>query len=35
MLVWLAAIVCLAVAIVLTGDPDLLAPGTPSYWLDF
>jgi uncharacterized membrane protein YhaH (DUF805 family) len=33
MLVWLAAIVCLAVAIVLTGDPDLLATGTPSYWL--
>jgi len=34
-LLWLAAAVCLAVLIVLIGDPDILAPGTPSYWLAF
>jgi uncharacterized membrane protein YhaH (DUF805 family) len=32
-LVWLVAIICLAGAIALMGDPDLLAPETPSYWL--
>ena len=34
-LLWLAAAVCLAVLIVLIGDPDILAPGTPSYWIAF
>jgi uncharacterized membrane protein YhaH (DUF805 family) len=34
-LLWLAAAVCLAVLIVLIGDPDILAPGTPSYWVAF
>jgi uncharacterized membrane protein YhaH (DUF805 family) len=33
LLVWLVAIVCLAGAIALMGDPDLLAPDTTSYWL--
>lgn len=32
-LIWLAAIISLAGAIVLSGDPDLLAPGTTSYWI--
>jgi uncharacterized membrane protein YhaH (DUF805 family) len=32
-LVWLVAIICLAGAIALMGDPDLLAPDTPSYRL--
>jgi uncharacterized membrane protein YhaH (DUF805 family) len=34
-LLWFAAAVCLAVLIVLVGDPDILAPGTPSYWVAF
>jgi uncharacterized membrane protein YhaH (DUF805 family) len=33
LLLWLVAIICLAGAIALMGDPDLLAPETPSYWL--
>jgi uncharacterized membrane protein YhaH (DUF805 family) len=32
-LVWLVAIICLAGAIALIGDPDLLALDTTSYWL--
>jgi uncharacterized membrane protein YhaH (DUF805 family) len=34
-LIWLVAIICLAGAIVLSGDPDMLAPGTTSYWITF
>src|SRR5262245_15451684 len=34
-LIWLIAIVCLAGAIVLSGDPDMLAPGTTGYWVTF
>jgi uncharacterized membrane protein YhaH (DUF805 family) len=34
-LIWLVAITCLAGAIVLSGDPDLLAPGTTGYWITF
>jgi uncharacterized membrane protein YhaH (DUF805 family) len=34
-LFWLAAAVSLAVLIVLIGDPEILAPGTPSYWIAF
>ena len=34
-LIWLAAIISLAGAIVLSGDPDMLAPGTTSYWITF
>jgi uncharacterized membrane protein YhaH (DUF805 family) len=32
-LIWLVAIISLAGAIVLSGDPDMLAPGTTSYWI--
>ena len=32
-LVWLAGAVSLAVAVILVGDPEILAPGTASYWL--
>ena len=34
-LIWLAAIISLAGAIVLSGDPDMLAPGTTVYWITF
>jgi uncharacterized membrane protein YhaH (DUF805 family) len=34
-LIWLAAIISLAAAIVLSADPDMLAPGTTSYWMTF
>ena len=34
-LIWLLAIVSLAGAIVLSGDPDMLAPGTTTYWITF
>jgi len=32
-LIWLIAIISLAGAIVLSGDPDLLAPGITVYWI--
>ena len=34
-LIWLVAIISLAGAIVLSGDPDMLAPGTTVYWITF
>ena len=34
-LIWLVAIICLAGAIAVTGESDLLAPGTTVYWITF
>jgi uncharacterized membrane protein YhaH (DUF805 family) len=35
LLVWLAGAISLAVAIILVGDPEILTPGAPSYWVAF
>lgn len=34
-LVWFAGTVSLAVAVILVGDPELMQPGTTSYWVVF